>query len=187
MCVTVKMENTEQKCVKVKERTHQLITLNISTHGCENGVHRTEYTPYLLWQSQPYRRSYMRQFCGTQLAFFFFLKWSVHIWKSIIYNRRDQDKHSRWWKKFEQIIILGLLCTLKDSKQNEFLLLQNISPPWFSQNILFLFFSNFIKTFSSENCSARIFSSNLFCSVRCSAAAILSPGSGWEWSRFCKI
>ena len=45
-------------------------------------------------------------FLWHSISIFFFLNWSVQIWKSIIYNCRDQDKHSRWWKKFEQIIIL---------------------------------------------------------------------------------
>ena len=38
------------------------------------------------------------------------------------------------------------------------------------------FFSKFTKFTLLKKCSARIVSSNLFCSVRCSAAAILSPG-----------
>ena len=42
------------------------------------------------------------------------------------------------------------------------------------------FFSKFTKFTLLKKCSARIVSSNLFCSVRCSAAAILSPG--WWWN-----
>ena len=73
MCVTVKMENTEQKCVKVNERTHLLITLNISTHGCENRVHRTEYSlPHTYYDNRNLTEGRTcDSFGSTQLACFF--------------------------------------------------------------------------------------------------------------------
>ena len=152
-----------RKCVKVKERTHADVC------NGENGEHRTKmckgerthtstynsqhfYTWMWKWSTQnsvypipimtiaTLQKVVHATVLWHSISIFFFLKWSVHIWKSIIYNRRDQDKHSRWWKKFEQIIILGLLCTLKDSKQNEFLFLQNTSPPWFHRTFYFYFF-----------------------------------------------